>query len=99
MLNLAGNPGLMQQIAEATAAYHYPLGGLPDLMDTLIVSDPAANQVVQRTVPVSNTVRAVMALAVHDAPWPANTDLPMEGALVIGVLVGEWVLRRKWQLA
>jgi hypothetical protein len=72
---------------------------LPELVDTLIQTDPAAAvQSVQRTVPLSNTLRLLLRAVGHDVPWPAHSDLPMQGMLVIIVLSIEWILRRKWQL-
>jgi uncharacterized membrane protein len=99
MLKIAANIPLMQEIATDTGGYCQPLAELPELVDTLIQTDPAAAvQTVQRTLPLSNTLRVLLAAAGHDAPWPAHTDLPMEGALVLLLLISEWVLRRKWQV-
>jgi uncharacterized membrane protein/methylmalonyl-CoA mutase cobalamin-binding subunit len=100
MTKIAANPQLMEQIAAETGGFQRPLAELGELLDTLIATDPAAKtDAMQRTVPLANTVRALMVWAGRDVPWPANSDLPMEGALVIGLLTGEWILRRKWQLA
>jgi uncharacterized membrane protein len=99
MLKIAANPAIMEQIATDSGGYHRPLAEFPELVDTLIQTDPAnTTQTVQRTLPLSNTVRLVMAAFGHNAPWPPHTDLPMQGLLVIVLLAGEWILRRKWQL-
>ncbi|MGA2232102.1 MAG: glutamine amidotransferase [Tepidisphaeraceae bacterium] len=98
MLKLAANPKQMEEIATETGGYYRPLAEFPDLLDTLIQTDPAAGQVVQHTVPLSNTLRLVFAWTGHDLPWPPHSDLPAQGALVVVLLAGEWVMRRKWQL-
>jgi uncharacterized membrane protein len=98
MLKLAANPKQMEEIATETGGYYRPLSEFPDLLDTLIQTDPAAGQVVQHTVPLSNILRLVFAWTGHDLPWPPHSDLPAQGALVVVLLAGEWVMRRKWQL-
>jgi len=99
MLKIAANPAQMEQIATDSGGYHRLLAEFPELVETLIQTDPAAAaQSVQRTVPLSNTIRMIMEATGHTAPWPAHSDLPVEGLLVITLLAGEWILRRKWQL-
>jgi uncharacterized membrane protein len=99
MTKIASNPALMEEIATDTGGNSRPLAELPELIDTLIQTDPSASvQTVQRTVPLSNTIRVLMAMTGHDAPWPAHSDLPMQGLLVLILLAGEWIMRRKWQL-
>ena len=99
MLKIAANPALMEEIATETGGFHGTLSELPEMVDTLIATDPAAAvRTVQHTIPLSNTVRVVLAMMGREAPWPEHSDLPMEGVLVMVLLTGEWVLRRKWQL-
>jgi uncharacterized membrane protein len=98
MSKIAANPQAMAQIADETGGYHRPLAELPELIDTLIQTDPSASRAVERTIPLSNTIRALLALTGRDAPWPSHSDLPTQGALVIVLLAGEWILRRKWQM-
>jgi hypothetical protein len=47
---------------------------------------------------LANTIRAVMAFTGHAPQWPRTWDLPMQGAIVVLLLAGEWILRRWWQL-
>jgi uncharacterized membrane protein len=99
MTKIASDPALMEEIATNTGGYHRPLAELAELVETLIQTDPgAAEQTVERTVPLSNTLRVLMAMSGHDAPWPAHSDLPVQGMLVLILLSGEWVMRRKWRL-
>ncbi len=98
MLKLAANPKLLAAIADQTKGFHYNLAGLPTLLDELIARDPAANASVQRSIPLSNTIRAAMAAVGVLPDWPGRYDLPMQGLLVVVLLGGEWILRRRWQL-
>ncbi|HTW93462.1 MAG TPA: glutamine amidotransferase [Tepidisphaeraceae bacterium] len=98
MLKIASNPALMQAIAQSTNAESRPLGEFPDLLQELIQTDPTTSQAVRRVIPLSNTIRTVLALAHIDDPWPPHYDLPTEGLLVLALLTAEWILRRKWQL-
>lgn len=97
MLRLAANPTLMAEIAQQTRGFSYPLAQLPTLIDELIRTDPAP-QAVQRSIPLHNTVRTLLALAGRAPDWPRRYDLPVQAVLVVGLLVSEWMLRRKWQL-
>ncbi|MBV8779912.1 MAG: hypothetical protein JO353_00810 [Phycisphaerae bacterium] len=98
MLKIAANPKLMASIASATGGYSYPLSGLNDLVDALIRSDPTAGAQQERSVPLDNSVRVVMAAVGHPVNWPRRFDFPMQGAIIIGLLIAEWILRRRWQL-
>lgn len=99
MLKLAANPLLLGAIADRTHGLHVDLAQLPTLIDELIRSDPAAGKSDQRSVPLSNFVRAGIAMTGGDPQWPRRYDLPTQGLLVILLLCGEWILRRRWQLA
>ena len=33
------------------------------------------------------------------AQWQTRYDLPMQAALVVGLLMAEWLLRRRWQMS
>lgn len=98
MLKIAANPELMEAVAGETGGYHRPLAELPELLETLVATDPDAAKAVERTVPLSNAARAALAVVGIDHPWPKHLDLPTEGLLVISILAAEWILRRKWQL-
>lgn len=98
MLKLAADPVLMQQIATATGGYAYRLQQLPELIDTLLRKGGPQDLVVQRSIPLHNTTRALLAtIGVYPA-WASRFDLPMQTMLIVLLLTGEWVLRRRWQL-
>jgi len=98
LLNVAANPKLLASMSDATRGFHYPLAQLPELVDALIRQDPT-NLVRQRTVPLHNTLRLLLAGAGVQTDWGAKYDLPTQAFFVTSLLVGEWVLRRRWQLA
>jgi hypothetical protein len=98
MLKIAANPKLMASIASATRGYAYPLSQLDQLVDELIRAEPDAGQVKEQSVPLHNAIRTLLALAGHNPTWAKKFDFPMQGALVMMLLIGEWVLRRRWQL-
>jgi uncharacterized membrane protein len=99
MLKIAANPKLLADIADATHGFHYELGQLPTLIDELIRLDPQSGQPQQRSIALSNVLRASVALGRgSDLTWPARYDLPMQGLLVLALLLAEWLLRRRWQL-
>jgi hypothetical protein len=99
MLKIAASPAIMEAIASETGGFHRPLAELPELLDSLIRSDPAnAAAAQQRTVPLANTVRVALAAAGVDEPWPPSYDLPTQGLLVVVLLSLEWLMRRRWQL-
>lgn len=99
MLKLAADPQLLAEVANSTGGFHYSLAQLPALIDQLVRQDESALQSEHRTIPVHNVVRLMLAAVGQTVDWPRRYDLPMQGLLVTGLLVGEWVLRRKWQLA
>jgi len=98
LLKIAANPKLMQEIADATKGFNYPLAQLPTLIDELIRSDPNAVVARQETVPLANYVRAGLAFAGRPPHWPKKYDLPLQGFFVLALLTTEWILRRRWQL-
>jgi uncharacterized membrane protein len=98
MSKIAANPKLMADIASATGGFAYPLSQFDDLVEQLIRSDPASGEAKERSVPLANAIRAALALIGHDPGWAKKFDLPMQGAIVMSLLVGEWILRRRWQL-
>ena len=98
MYKLAANTSLMNQLASVTGGFAYRGDQLPTLLDDLIKSDPAALAVRQETIPLANTIRAFLAWIGHPPAWPLNLDLPMQGSLVLLLLVAEWMLRRWWRL-
>lgn len=99
MLKIAANPTAMRAIAEQTRGFSYPLPQLPVLLEQLIRSDPNANAAKQRTLPLANTIRTLLVFMGCTPQWDKKYDLPMQGMLVVMLLAGEWVLRRRWQLA
>jgi len=99
MYKLAANTSLMNDLAGRTGGFAYRVDQLPTLIDDLIKADPAASAVRQETIPLANTIRAFLAWMGHPPDWPQKLDLPMQGALVLLLLVAEWMLRRWWRLA
>jgi uncharacterized membrane protein len=99
MLKIAANPQLLAAIADETHGYHYDLGQFPQLIDQLIRSDPKFGQPQQRAVPLDDFVGAAAIAAGGHAAWDAKYDLPLQGLVMIVLLIGEWFLRRRWQLA
>jgi uncharacterized membrane protein len=98
MMKIAANPKLMAQIASTTGGFSYPLSQFNDLVDQLIQSDPASGAAKEQSIPLSNAIRVMLALVGHDPGWAKKFDFPMQGAIVMSLLVGEWILRRRWQL-
>jgi hypothetical protein len=98
MSKIASNPKLMAEIASATGGFSYPLTQFNGLVDQLIQSDPTAGAAKEQSVPLANAIRAMMALAGRDPGWAKKFDFPMQGAVVMSLLIGEWILRRRWQL-
>jgi uncharacterized membrane protein len=98
MLKIAANPAMMTQIASATNGFSYPLAQLPTLVDELIRNDKTTATARQEVIPLDNWVRSGMALTGNVPHWDKKYDLPMQGMLVIALLAGEWILRRRWQL-
>ena len=99
MLKIAANPALLESIATGTNGFGYALGQLPLLIDQLIRQDASALRAEQKTVPLSNVVRLGAAVVGVIPDWPAKYDLPTQAVFIVLLLGGEWLLRRKWQLA
>ncbi len=97
MLKLAADGKLLGEIASATGGFHYTLAQLPVLIDELVRlgGAPVSRQ---QSAPLANTIKAGLVLLGADPQWPKRYDLPMQGLLVIALLTGEWILRRKWRL-
>ncbi len=98
MTRVAANPQLLAAIADQTHGFHYDLGQFPQLIEQLIRSDPTTGTLQQRAVPLDDFVGTVAALFRSAPLWPGRYDLPVQGLLMVGLLVGEWFLRRQWQL-
>jgi uncharacterized membrane protein len=98
MTRVAANPQLLTAIANQTHGYHYDLGQFPQLIEQLIRSDPTTGTLQQRAVPLDDFVGAAASLVTAQPLWPARYDLPVQGLLMVALLIGEWVLRRRWQL-
>jgi len=98
MLKIAANPQLLTAIADETHGYHYELGQFPQFIDQLIRTDPKFGLPQQRAVPLDDYPRALATLLGANPDWDSKYDLPMQGMLIIMLLVGEWFLRRRWQL-
>jgi uncharacterized membrane protein len=98
MLKIAANPQLLKDIASETKGFYSELGQFPQFLDQLIRADPKFGQPQQHTVPLDDYVRVAAALMGQDPNWNARYDLPMQGLIMILLLVGEWFLRRRWQL-
>jgi uncharacterized membrane protein len=98
MLKLAANPRLLAVIAERTRGFHNELAQLPNLIDELIRTGPAQEQARQESIPLANTLRALIASLGGNPNWPTRYDLPTQAFLVVILLTSEWILRRRWQL-
>ncbi len=98
MTKVAANPALMKQIAETTGGFSGDLPGLGTMLDQLVRTDPTASMAQERTVPLANTARLMLAAFGSDPQWAGKYDLPMEGLLVAILLTVEWILRRRWEL-
>ncbi len=98
MVKVAANPQLLTTIANQTHGYHYDLGQFPQFIDQLIRTDPTFGQSQQQSVPLDDYVRAVASVFGARVHWPERYDLPIQGAMMIGLLIGEWFMRRRWQL-
>ena len=48
--------------------------------------------------PLDDYVRAAASVLGARVQWPEKFDLPIQGAMMIALLIGEWFLRRRWQL-
>jgi uncharacterized membrane protein len=98
MLKIAANPQLLVAVANQTHGYHYELGQFHQFIDQLIRTDPTFGVPQQTMVPLDDYVRVGAELLGAHPQWDQKYDLPLQGALMIGLLIGEWLLRRKWQL-
>jgi hypothetical protein len=98
MLKVAANPQLLASIADQTHGYHYELGQFPRFIDQLIRTDPTFGLPQQQVVPLDNFARAAASGLGARVQWPQRYDFPIQGAMMIGLLIGEWFLRRRWQL-
>ena len=98
MLKLAADRKGMAELATATRGRAYTLDELPKLISDLTPPPAIDPEASVRSVRLSNWVRAGMALAGKPPTWEKAYDLPMQGALVLGLLGIEWALRRRWQL-
>jgi hypothetical protein len=98
MLKIAANPQLLTAIADETHGYHYDFGQFPQFIDQLVRTDPKFGLPQQRAVPLDDYVRVLATVAAVDPGWDAKYDLPLQGMLMIILLVTEWFLRRRWQL-
>jgi uncharacterized membrane protein len=98
MSKLAANPELMSKIARQTGGYTCRIADFSSLVDQLIRSDTTTNAPQQRTIPLADFPRSILALAGRQPDWPAVLDLPIQAALFILLIAIEWALRRQWQL-
>jgi len=97
-LTIAANPNLLRSISEQSEGVSYELPQLPNLIEQLIRTDPKQQQPHQESVPLSNSIRSLLAFAGHNPSWSPKYDLPLQAALVTILLTVEWLLRRRWQL-
>lgn len=98
MVRLAADGPLMRQIAVATGGYAYRLSQWTQLMEILSQKQREQTWIQQRSVPLYSVVRVSLAVMGIFPSWPQSWDLPIQTAVVLILLLGEWVLRRKWQL-
>jgi uncharacterized membrane protein len=97
MLKLAANPQLLAQIADETHGYHYELGQFNQFLNQLIRADPTAGVPQEVSVPGDDYLR-LAAIMFGGGKWQSKYDLPIQGFALVGLLIAEWLLRRKWQL-
>ncbi|MCC6239114.1 MAG: VWA domain-containing protein [Phycisphaerales bacterium] len=98
MLKIAANAELLQEMATDTNGYHYSLAQLPVLIDQLIRQDAGSVTSQQRSIPLNNLLRMMAGVVGYVPEWPRRYDLPTQAALIVVLLAGEWILRRRWQL-
>lgn len=98
MARLAADSRLMQQIATTTGGYAYRLSQWNQLMEMLSQKQGEQTWMRQRSIPLYSLVRTGLAVVGIFPAWPSSWDLPMQASMVVLLLMGEWVLRRKWQL-
>jgi uncharacterized membrane protein len=98
MLKVAANPQLLTAIANETHGYHYELSQFPEFIDQLIRTDPKFGVPQQRAVPLDDYIRATASLVGAGDNWDSTYDLPRQGLIIVAILIGEWFLRRRWQL-
>jgi uncharacterized membrane protein len=98
MSKLAANPDLMSRIAQQTGGYTCRIADFSSLIDQLIRADPQSAAPQQRSIPLADFPRSVLALLGHEPKWPSVVDLPIQAGLFILLIAVEWALRRRWQL-
>ena len=99
LLKIAANPALMREIAARTHGGYYELGQLSDLINELVRTDTKTPKTQQVSVRFANFFLAVPGLFGARYDLPRKYDLPMQALIVVPLLAGEWILRRRWQLA
>jgi uncharacterized membrane protein len=98
MLKIAANPQLLAAISDETHGYHYELGQFPQFIEQLIRTDPKFGLPQQHAVLLDDFIGALASWAGGHPAWESKYDLPLQGLLIVILLVGEWFLRRRWQL-
>jgi uncharacterized membrane protein len=98
MLKIAANPQLLTTISNETHGYHYDLAQFKQFLDQLIRTDPKSGLPQQRSIPLDDYIRSLATVVGADPQWNTKYDLPLQGLLMIILLVAEWFLRRRWQL-
>jgi len=53
----------------------------------------------QAVVPLANVLRWLPAMLGQPTNWATRYDLPLQAVIVISLLMAEWLLRRRWQVA
>ncbi len=99
LLQLAARPQLLEEIAQKTNGWSYPLPQASRLFQELIATDPEGSRIRQVVVPLANVIRLAPAAMGRPADWSTRYDLPMQAILIVSLLMAEWLLRRRWHLA
>lgn len=99
LTQLGAKPQLLADIASKTHGWSYPLAQAPQLVARLISTDTEGTPVRQVLIPLANVARLLPAALGNPADWPTRYDLPLQAALVVTLLMAEWLLRRRWQLS
>jgi hypothetical protein len=98
MFKLAAQPKTLADIANATGGMAYRLDQMPLLIDQLAKADTSTAKPKEQSVPLDDTLRAVLSFTGRPPNWDHKYDLPIQAAFIVLLLGFEWTLRRYWQL-
>ena len=99
LIQLGAKPQLLADISQKTGGWSYPLAQAPQLVRQLISTDAEGAPMKQVIIPLANVTRLIPAAIGRPAEWNTRYDLPLQALLVVSLLLAEWLLRRRWQIA